>query len=150
MGFDMNNPFHDERQSGSRAADAAPVPNRRLWFEVAGPHVAWFGLGFVDIVITWRACVHEEQFGGPSSHPWAIVLYVLSGILLFGLALLAGWMSLRSWSKQAETTDLLRSEGKERREFMSQAGFFTSLILGIGIVWLCLPVIIIEMCERIR
>ncbi len=150
MGFDMNNRVHNESQPGTRLADAVPVPTRRLWFEVAGSCVAWFALGFADIVITWRACVHEEQFGGPSSHPGAIVLYILMWILLFGLALLAGWMSLQSWRKLAVTTDLLRSEGRERKEFMSQAGFFISLTLGIGIVWLCLPVIIIEMCERIR
>lgn len=146
----MNSSSLSEGQPGSGADNPAAVHNRRLWFEVAGSCVAWFALGFADIVITWRACVHEEQFGGPSSHPGARVLYVVMWILLFGLALLAGWMSFRSWRRLAETNDLLRSEGRERKEFMSQAGFFISLTLGIGIVWLCLPIFIIQMCVRTR
>lgn len=146
----MNDQLVNDRQPDDGAAASATIPTRRLWFEVAGSGVAWFALGFADIVITWRACVHEEQFGGPSAHPGARVLYVAMWIVLFGLAVLAGWMSVRSWRSLAQTTDLLRSEGRERKEFMSQAGFFISLTLGIGIVWLCLPILILEMCARTR
>ena len=132
------------------AHDPAPIPNRRLWFQVAGSGIAWFSLGLADIVITWRACVHEEQFGGPSSHPGARVLYFVMWFLLAALALLAGWMSYRSWRSLSEKSDLLYAEGREREEFMSQAGFFISLTLGIGILWLSLPLFLIEMCARTR
>ena len=130
--------------------DPAPIHNRRLWFQVAGPGVAWFALGLTDLLITWRACVHEEQFGGPSSHPGARVLYFVMWFLLAGLALLAGTMSYRSWRMLSRVDDLLCSEGRERKEFMSQAGFFISLTLGMGILWLSLPLFLIEMCARAR
>ena len=126
------------------------IPDGRLWFEVAATNIAWFSLGLADTVITWRACVHEEQFGGPSAHPGARLLYFGAWIAMFGLALLAGTMSYRSWRMLSGVRDLLRAEGRERKEFMSQAGFFISLTLGIGLVWLCLPLFILEMCARTR
>ncbi|MDQ6732987.1 MAG: hypothetical protein M3Z35_02550 [Nitrospirota bacterium] len=130
--------------------NSAGIPNSRLWFEVAGSGVAWFGLGLADMVITWRACVHEEQFGGPSSHPGALVLYFVMWIVLFGLATFAGTMSYRSWRTLSGVRELLSAEGRERKEFMSLAGLFISLTLGIGMVWLCLPLFILQMCARAR
>jgi hypothetical protein len=141
--------FNSERQrEGDEGSE--PVNDRRLWFEVAGSGVAWFALGLADLMITWRACVHEEQFGGPSAHPGAHATYFVMWLLLAGLALLAGTLSYRSWRMFVGIGDLLDSEGRERKEFMSQAGFFVSLTLGIGIVWLSLPLFIIQMCLRTR
>lgn len=145
----MTNRLDNDRQPEATGNSAA-IHNGRLWFEVAASGVAWFGLGLADIVITWRACVHEEQFGGPSAHPGALVLYFVMWVVLFGLALLAGTMSYRSWRELSGVSDLLYAEGKERKEFMSQAGFFISLTLGIGIVWLVVPLFIIQMCVRAR
>lgn len=132
------------------AATNSLATNSRLWFQVAASCVSWFALGLADILITWRACVHEEQFGGSSAHPEARVLYFVAWIVLFGLALLAGTMSYRSWRMFSGVSDLLKSEGRQRKEFMAQAGFFISLTLGIGIVWLFLPLLIIQMCARAR
>lgn len=132
------------------AGSVAEIPNGRLWFQLAATGVAWFSLGLADIVITWRACVHEEQFGGPSSHPGARLLYFGIWIAVFCLVLLAGTMSYRSWRLLSRVSDLLYAEGRERKEFMSQAGFFISLTLGIGLIWLCLPLFILQMCARIR
>jgi hypothetical protein len=78
------------------------------------------------------------------------VLYFVMWFALAGLALLGGWMSYRSWRMLSETSDLLYAEGRERKEFMSQAGFFISLTLGIGMLWLSLPLFLIEMCARTR
>ena len=149
MGFDMT---LGSSSDGTIEAvhNPAPIQNRRLWFQVAGSGIAWFALGFADIVITWGACVHEEQFGAPSSHPGARILYFVMWLVLAALALLAGWMSYRSWRSLSDRSDLLYAEGRERKEFMSQAGFFISLTLGIGIVWLSLPLFLIEMCARMR
>jgi hypothetical protein len=132
------------------AGSTGEIHDGRLWFQVAATGVAWFSLGLADIVITWRACVHEEQFGGPSAHPGARLLYFGMWIAVFGLALLAGTMSYRSWRALSGVSDLLYAEGRERKEFMSQAGFFISLTLGIGLVWLCLPLFILQMCARTR
>jgi len=126
------------------------LSNGRLWFQVAASAGAWFGLGVADMLITWRACVHEEQFGGASAHPGARILYFAITGILFGVSLLAGGMSYRSWRKLSSVTALLSAEGRERKEFMSLAGLFISFTLGVGIVWLCLPLFIIPMCMRAR
>ena len=149
MASNMTNRSNSDWRPDIEGAPTA-IHNRRLWFQVAASGVAWFALGLTDLLITWRACVHEEQFGGPSAHPGARALYVGSWFLLAGLALLAGWMSYRSWRLLSGTGDLFYSEGRERKEFMSQAGFFISVTLGIGIVWLALPLFLIEMCTRTR
>ena len=126
------------------------MPNGRLWFGVAASTGAWFGVGIADMFITWRACIHEEQFGGPSAHPGARVLYFVFTVLLFAVAAFAGTMSYRNWRKLAGLTRLLRAEGSERKEFMALAGVFISFTLGVGIVWLCLPLFLIRMCLRAR
>lgn len=149
MGFEMT--LLSNSDGNAQIVQSPPaIQNRRLWFQVAASGAAWFALGLADILITWRACVHEEQFGGPSSHPGARLLYFVMWFLLAGLALLTGWMSYRSWRQLSEKGDLLYAEGRERKEFMSQAGFFISLTLGIGMVWLSLPLFLIEMCARTR
>lgn len=145
----MTNRLSNDRQPEASGSSAA-IPNGRLWFQVAASGVAWIGLGLTDILITWRACVHEEQFGGPSAHPGARILYLVMWVVLFGLAVLAGTMSYRSWRALSGVTELLRAEGRERKEFMSLAGLFISLTLGIGIVWLCVPLFLIQMCLRTR
>jgi hypothetical protein len=126
------------------------VPTSRLWFGVVGSTLAWFSLGLADMFITWRACVHEEQFGGASSHPGARVLYFVAGISLLALTGVAGFMSYKDWHRLSGLKDLLSAEAYERKEFMALAGLFISFTLGFGMVWLFLPVFIIEMCLRVR
>jgi len=59
-------------------------------------------------------------------------------------------MSYRSWRTLSAVRDLLSAEGRERKEFMSLAGLFISLTLGVGMIWLCLPLFIVQMCARAR
>ena len=124
--------------------------NRRVWFEFAASAAAWLCLGCLDMVIAWRACVHQEQLGGPIPHPGARILYFLLWIALFGFASLAGVMSYRTWRTLCGTTNLLRAEGRERKEFMSLSGLFISITLGIGFLWMCLPLFMLQMCARTR
>jgi hypothetical protein len=145
----MTNRMGNDLQSDA-SVNQATIDNRRLWFQVVGSGVAWFGLGIGDMLITWRACVHDEQFGGPSSHPGALVFYFVMWIILFGLAAFAGTMSYRSWRELSGVREILSAEGRERKEFMSLAGLFISLTLGFGMVWLCLPLFILQMCARAR
>jgi hypothetical protein len=126
------------------------VPARRLWFGVVASTVAWFGLGLADMFITWRACVHQEQFGGPSSHPAARVLYFICWLCLIGLTAAAGTVSYRNWHRLTAVTSLLSAEAYDREEFMALAGLFISVTLGAGLVWLCIPLFILEMCLRAR
>ncbi|MGA7158753.1 MAG: hypothetical protein WBY53_18045 [Acidobacteriaceae bacterium] len=103
-----------------------------------------------DMFISWLACVHQEQYGGPSYHPFARALFFIFAVLLFGLALLTGYMSYRSWRDLSRASDLIQAEGRERKEFMSLAGFFISVTLGFGIFWLSIPLFIFQMCARAR
>lgn len=149
MGSNMENSSIGNWQPD--ASDHSPlIANRRLWFQVAGSGVAWFGLGLADMFISWLACVHEEQYGGPSFHPAAHILFLVVSVLLFGVALLTGIMSYRSWRMLSGTGALIQAEATDRREFMSLAGFFISLTLGCGIVWLSMPLFIFQMCARAR
>jgi hypothetical protein len=126
------------------------ISNARLWFGLAASAGAWFGLGLADMFITWVACVHQEKFGGASVHPGARALYFAFTVLLFGVAALAGTMSYRNWYKLSHITSLLLAEGRERKEFMALAGLFISFTLGAGIIWLCLPLFILQQCLRAR
>jgi len=133
--------------------DANPretVPTGKLWFGVGAAPVAWFGVGLADMFITWRACLHQESSGGPSEHPAAQMLYFVSTFVLLAVAAIAGTWSYRKWTKLCGVMTLLRAEGREREEFMALAGLFISFTLGVGIVWLCLPLFVIRMCLRIR
>jgi hypothetical protein len=142
--------LHRDNWKSETEATSSVSRERRLWFEVATSGIAWFALGLADMFITWRACVHHEQFGGASADAGARILYFAMWILLFGLSLLAGIMSYRRWRALYGGGDLLYSEGRERREFMAQAGFFISVTLGIGFIWLALPLFILELCARVR
>jgi len=103
-------------------------------------------LGATDVLITWRTCV-GEQFG---ANTIARPLYFTVTLLLLCLAFLAGVMSYRSWKKLAGLTGLLRAEGRERSEFLSLAGLYISFTLGAGMVWLGIPLFILEICVRTR
>jgi hypothetical protein len=138
-----------ESQSDSERNPAA-VPNRRLWFQVGAITGAWFAIGFIDTLITWRACVHKEQFGGATSDPLASALFWVVWVILFGLTVAAGTLAYRSWRKLSKARELLYAEGRERKEFMSQAAVFMSVTLGAGILWYCVPLFLLELCARTR
>jgi hypothetical protein len=129
--------------------DTAP-PDDQGWFGVAGSSLAWIALGVGDILITWRACLHQDLFGGSSNSPNVRVLYFVITFVLIGLAVMAGVSSYRNWKKFSDRRALLRAEGKERTEFVALAGLFMSFTLGFGMLWFCLPLFVIQICLRAR
>lgn len=149
MDSEMTNSMSSALQPEAANSPEA-ISNRRLWFEFAASAIAWLCLGTFDVVIIWRACVHLEQFGAPSSHPGARILHFVLWITLFGIAAMAGSMSYRTWRALSGANELLRAEGRERKEFMSLSGLFISVSLGIGFLWMCLPLFILPMCARAR
>ena len=149
MGSEMTNTV--SAGSPPQAADSPQqISTRRVWFEFAAPAGSWIFLGFFESVIAWRACVHQEQLGGPSPHPIARLLYFLLWIASFGLAVLAGTLSYRTWRRICGATKLLRAEGRERQEFMSLSGLFITITLALGYFWMCLPLFMLQMCARTR
>lgn len=144
----MTTELKEDRFGKKQARDS--VSNRRLWLQLVMSAVAWIGLGVADMLITWRACLNEEQFGGASFHPGARALYFVVTGLLFVLAVFTGVSSYRAWRKLSGATAFLDAEGRERSEFMSQAAVFISFTLGFGMIWFFIPLFIIQMCLRTR
>ncbi len=131
-------------------ANSHAVSPTRLWFGFAGSAGAWIALGIIDILITWQACVGKEQYGAGQIEPGFRLLYVLLTLALFATAITAGIISYRNWRELSRERSLREAEGRGREEYMALAGVFISLTLGVGIIWLAIPLAIIDMCVRAR
>jgi hypothetical protein len=129
---------------------AGSVPSGRLWFGLAGSAFAWVALGVGDVLITILACFYNEQFGNGEIHSSAAVLYFILTALLIAIAVLAGLVSYREWRKLSRENRLLEAEGRGRREFMALLGIFVSFTLGIGLLWLTIPLLMLNLCVRAR
>jgi hypothetical protein len=122
----------------------------RLWFGLVASAIAWATLGCIDILITWRACVHQEQSGYASPHPGARALYIVAAFILFCTVLVAGTMSYRNWRALSQQHEILQATATERREFMALLGVFVSITLGMGVLWLSIPPLWLEFCVRVK
>ena len=128
----------------------ASIPAVRMWFGVAASIAAWASLGVIDILITWRACVHQEQFGNGSSHPGARISYIVAAALLFLVVVTSGTTSYRNWRSLSTQRELVDATATDRHEFMALLGVFISFTLGMGVLWLSIPPLFIELCARSR
>lgn len=129
---------------------AVPSEPRRLWFGVVAAAIAWFLTGIAEMFITWRACLHTEQFGNATSHPWATVTSFVVSWFLIGVAATAGFVSWMNWRRLSAKRHLLESEGHSHREFLAMIGIFISFTLGVGMVWMAIPLFILRYCARVR
>lgn len=127
-----------------------PIPSGRLWFGLAASAVAWAALGFIDILITWLACVHEEEFGNAMRHPGAIAAYIVVALTLFAVVIAAGILSYRNWRAISAQNAILNASATDRREFMALLGVFISITLGMGVLWLAIPPFVIQLCLRAK
>ncbi|HEX4783570.1 MAG TPA: hypothetical protein VH350_04470 [Candidatus Sulfotelmatobacter sp.] len=122
----------------------------RLWFGFAGSAASWIALGIIDLLITWQACLGKEQYGGAHIEPGFRIIYLIFTLALLITAVVAGAISFRNWRELSRERDLSNAEGRGRQEYMALAGVFISATLGIGIIWLGLPLLIIDLCVRAR
>jgi hypothetical protein len=136
--------------STESTSSSPQVPPRKLWFGTVAAALCWVGLGIADILITWRECLHREQYGGTSHHPGLLSLNVVVFLALLLTAAIAGVMSYKNWRHLAGQVQLYRAEATGSREYMALIGVFISVTLGIGIIWLGLPLLIISLCVRTR
>ena len=131
-------------------ARGEPVSPRRLWFGMSAAFFCWFLLGIAEMFITWRACLHKEAFGNAGSNPAALAAaFAVSGFLL-AMSAAAGFTSWRDWRSLSSQPSLLRAEGHTRREYMALLGVLVSFMLGVGMVWMLLPLFILPYCLRMR
>jgi uncharacterized membrane protein YphA (DoxX/SURF4 family) len=107
-------------------------------------------LGIAEILITWRECLHQEQFGGASDHPGMHALSIILFLALLAIAIGAGIMSYRNWRQLAGGVRIYRAEGEPPREYLALLGVFISITLGLGIIWLGIPLTILSLCVRTR
>jgi hypothetical protein len=131
-------------------ASPPPVPTHKLWFGFVASAIAWTSLGCLDILITWRACMHQEDFGIPSPRPEIRILFVVVAFTLLVLTVTAGITSYGSWRQLSSQRSLLHAQAIERQEFMALLGVIISVTLGVGIVWLALPPLFLDLCWRAR
>ena len=120
--------------------------NTIRWFGTAGPAVAWTALGAGDVLITWRSL--NEPPGGAATSDWARILYFAIAIVLLAVALVAGTLSYRNWRRMRGRAPLVNEEGNDGGEFFTLTGLFITLTLGTGMLWLLLPVLLIQVCTR--
>lgn len=126
------------------------VRPRRLWFGAATSAVAWVGLGCLDILITWRACMQQEDYGIPIPRPEVRILYFAVALALLALTFFAGYVSYRNWRRLSNDRKLLNAPAVERSEFLALGGIIVSVTLGMGILWLALPPLFLDVCWRAR
>lgn len=126
------------------------VPARRLWFGFVTSVVAWVTLGFLDILIVWRACTAQQGFGIPDPHPLVRILIAVVALVLLAITITAGVFSYRNWRALSLQPSLLDAQAVERREFMALLGVIISITLGMGIVWLTLPPLFLDLCWRAK
>jgi hypothetical protein len=131
-----------------RAVSAVRPP--RLWFGFVASAVSWVTLGCLDILITWRSCTHQENFGIPSAHPAVRIAFGVVAIALLVITIGAGFTSYRNWRSLSARDHLLDAEAIERHEFMALLGVIVSVTLGMGIIWLALPPLFLDICWRAR
>lgn len=126
------------------------IPPRKLWFGFVTSAAAWVSTGCLDILVTWRACQHQENFGIPDPHPYIRLLYGSLALVLLAISVWSGIVSYRNWQRLSAQKDFIEAEGVERHEFMAVLGVIITVTLGMGILWLALPPIFLDICWRAR
>jgi hypothetical protein len=126
------------------------VTPRKLWFGFASSAAAWVTLGCLDLLITWRACMTQEDYGIPVPRPEVRILYFVLALVLLAITVSAGVISYRNWRRLSAQSGLLDTQAVERREFMALIGVIVSVTLGMGIVFLALPPLFLDLCWRAR
>lgn len=136
-------------------AEITPPPRRkisakRLWFGFAAAFFCWFGLGIADVMITWRECLHHEQFGTSSSHPGLLTLNIIIFLALLVVAVVAGVTSYRNWRTLSGEEGIFSAKAERPHEYLAMLGVVMTIMLTVGIIWFGLPLFIIQLCARIR
>ena len=132
-----------------RDARVNAVTPRRLWTGLLTTAVSWVALGCIDILINWRACTHQEDYGIPPAQPAARILIGAFALLFLVLSVAAGFTSYSNW-RHLSSQALLEAAAVERHQFMAFIGIVITVTLGVGIVLLAIPPLFLDICWRAR
>jgi hypothetical protein len=130
--------------------NSTPADQPRLWFGFAGSTAAWLALFIADLLVAWKACVELPNGSDVLSLGWAIYLFAALTVILLAITIAAGAISFGNFQRFSNHASLARTEATGREEFMALGGMFISVVLSLGIVWLGIPLIIINLCTRAR
>jgi hypothetical protein len=128
---------------------SVPVPRRRIWFGLLTTAISWVALGCIDILINWRACTHQQDYGIPPEQTGPRILIGVLALALLIISVIAGFTSFRSWH-QLSGQPLLDAHAVEPHQFLAYGGMIVSLTLGLGIFLLGLPPFFLDICWRAR
>lgn len=126
------------------------ISGKRLWFGFSAAFLCWFGLGIADVMITWRECLHHEQYGTSSSHPGLLTLNIVIFLALLVIAVVAGIVSYRNWRTLSGEKGIFSAEATLPHEYLAMIGVIFTITLTVGIIWFGLPLFIIQLCARTR
>jgi hypothetical protein len=126
------------------------VEPRRLWFGTITAAVAWALVGMIDIVITWRSCMVQADYGIPAAHPGSRILYGSVAALFLLVSVYAGYQSYRTLQYLSSGSKLAETKAVQRKEFMAFAGLVVTVTMGMGLFWLVLPPFFLDFCWRAR
>lgn len=116
-----------------------------LWFGFGGAGIAWIVLGSIDLLITWWVCeLPQSRVNAGRGIMIALTL------LLLITAIGAGSTGYRTWRRASQSPSIEHSHAVGREEFMGMVGMLMAISLGLGIVWLGLPLAIVKFCARAR
>jgi hypothetical protein len=127
-----------------------PLDQPRLWFGFAGSAAAWLALFIADLLLAWKMCTELPNGSDVLSLGWAIYLFAALTVILLAVTIAAGIVSFGNFQRFSNHASLANTEATGREEFMALGGMFISVILSLGIVWLGIPLIIINLCTRAR
>jgi hypothetical protein len=125
-------------------------PSNRLWFGLTASAAAWLLLGTMDLLVVWTECAHQQQYSGEGSHPASRILSFALSIAFLIVAAAGGTTSYYNWRNLSRQQNFLETNATDRREFMALIGVIISITLGVGIVWLSMPLLLIQFCERAK
>lgn len=126
------------------------IEPKRLWFGTITAAVSWALVGMTDIVITWRSCMVQEDYGIPTPHPGSRVLYGAVAALFLLVSVYAGYQSYRTFEYLSNRRKLMEAKAVPRKEFLAYAGLVVTVTMGMGILWLCIPPLFLDFCWRAR
>lgn len=126
------------------------VSPAKLWFGTITGAVSWTLLGCIDILINWRACQDQERYGIPPHAIGPRVLIACLALFLLLIVIIAGITSYKNWKRLTPSPDLMHAHAVERHEYMAVVGMIITVTMGMGIVWLALPPIFLNICWRAR
>ena len=90
------------------------IEPKRLWFGTITAAVAWTVLGMADIVVCWRSCMVQQDYGIPAPEVGSRVLYGVLAIVFLIVSIYAGFMSYRTFKYLSEGRRLLESSAVPR------------------------------------